>query len=106
MIRYMKTARKQSGKAGTKRPRFIPGLLVVKIKEDVVANVPEVRRITATTARALHLPEAIEKRLQLLQSRNVIREVIPIFAKTLSRRTSGAHLSAMILYPQCAGVRE
>lgn len=95
MIRYMVMARKQSGKGATKRPAFVPGLLVVKIKEDVVANVPEVRRITATTARTLHLPEAIEKPLQILQSRNVIREVVPIFAKALSLRPSPAHLSAM-----------
>ena len=95
MIRSMMMARKQSGKGGTKRPAFVPGLLVVRIKEDVVANVPEIRRITATTARALHLPEAIEKPLQILHSRNVIREVVPIFAKELSLRPSGAHLSAM-----------
>ena len=96
MIRFKTISGKKSTKATVKRPTFVPGLLVVRIKEDVVANVPEVRRITAAAARALHLPEAIEKPLQILQVRNVIREVVPIFAKALSLRPSpAAHLSAM-----------
>lgn len=95
MIRSKIISGKKSTKATVKRPTFVPGLLVVRIKEDVVANVPEVRRITAATARALRLPEAIEQPLQILQSRNVIREVVPIFAKALSLRPSPAHLSAM-----------
>ncbi|HMA80959.1 MAG TPA: hypothetical protein VKR81_08705, partial [Candidatus Binatia bacterium] len=93
MIRRQLMSQARAGRA--KHPTFVPGLLVVRIKEDVVANVPEVRRVTAAAARALRLPEAIEKPLQILQARNVIREVVPIFAKSLSLQPSATHRSAM-----------
>ncbi|MGE5220475.1 MAG: S8 family peptidase [Chloroflexota bacterium] len=93
MIRRQSMSQARARRA--KHPTFVPGLLVVRIKEDVVANVPEVRRVTAAAARALRLPEAIEKPLESLQSRNLIREVVPIFAKSLSLQPSAAHRSAM-----------
>lgn len=95
MIRSELLSRKQSAKSATRRPAFVPGLLVVRIKEDVVANVPDVQRIAATAMRSLRLPEAIEKPLRVLQAKKVIREVIPVFAKAAAPRPSPAHLSAM-----------
>ena len=81
-----------SDRRPVKRPRFIPGLLMVKIKEDVVAHVPDVRTATAAAIRAFSLPEAVEEPLQHLQRRELIHEVIPVFAratKAIASRTAG-----------------
>ena len=95
MIRLQTISRKTSGKGAAKHPTFVPGLLVARIKEDVVANVPDVRRIAAAAVRAIRLPEAIEKQLQSLQAKKLIQEVVPVFAKAGAGRGTPAHLSAV-----------
>lgn len=95
MIRSEIMSHKPFAKAATKRPAFVPGLLVVRIKEDVVANVPDIRRIAATAARAFRLPESIEKPLKSLQAKKVIREVVPVFVKAAAPRPSPARLSVI-----------
>jgi len=95
MIRLGILSGKKSTRAAVRHPAFVPGLLVARIKEDVVANVPDVRRIAATAARAIHLPEAIEKPLQSLQAKKLIQEVVPVFAEGGARRPSPARFSAL-----------
>lgn len=77
-----------------KRRVFVPGLLVVRIKEDVVANVPDLRTATAAAIRAFRLPTAIEEPLQHLERRKLMRHVIPVFARTKgdALRPTAAHL--------------
>jgi subtilisin family serine protease len=95
MIRSQSLSKKGSTKAAGKHPAFVPGLLVARIKEDIVANVPDVRRMAARAARAIHLPESIDKPLQSLQARKLIQEIVPVFASGAARRPSPARFSAL-----------
>lgn len=86
------TSLKKPAREQTKHPRFIPGLLIVKIKEDVVANAPDIRVATAAAIRAFRLPKAIEAPIQYWNRMKLIHEVIPVFArspKRIARRTGG-----------------
>ena len=95
MIRSQMPSGKKSPKSAVKHPAFVPGLLVARIKEDVVANLPDIRRMAATAARTIHLPESIDKPRQFLQTRKLIQEVVPVFAGGAARRSSPAHFSAL-----------
>lgn len=95
MIRSEIVSGKKSTKVAAKHPAFVPGLLVARIREDVVANVPDVRRIAAAAVRAIRLPEAIEKPLQSLQAKKLIQEVVPVFAGAAALRPSPARFSAL-----------
>lgn len=85
MIAFRLPSPKRTPRQQTKRPRFIPGLLIVKIKEDVVANVPDIRVATAAAIRAFKLPKAIMEPIQYLDRMKLIHEVIPIFARSTER---------------------
>lgn len=73
----------------TTRQEYVPGLLVVRCKEDVVAGVPDIHAARIATVRTLSLPQAVEDPFQNLSQKQLIREVVPIF----SRLTSGRSLS-------------
>ena len=65
----------------TKRPDFVPGLLVVRIKEDVIQNMPPVRAAATAGARqAPRLPEAVEEPFWELRQKRILKEVVPVFA--------------------------
>jgi subtilisin family serine protease len=78
MIRSQVTS--QSHAARRKHLMFVPGLLVARIKEDVVANVPDVPKMSVAAVRAVRLPEPIEKPIQSLHAKKLIQEIIPVFA--------------------------
>src|SRR5258708_6303552 len=69
----------------TRRPDFVPGLLMVRIKEDVVAGVPSVRAASPAAVHAFRLPEAVADPLQDLRRRRQIKEVVPVFGQTEKR---------------------
>ncbi|HJQ68673.1 MAG TPA: S8 family serine peptidase [Blastocatellia bacterium] len=71
------------------RQEHVPGLLVVKCEEDVVANVPDVQSAHVASVRAMALPKAVETPFDNLQKNDLLREVIPVF----SRLTRGRSLS-------------
>jgi subtilisin family serine protease len=71
------------------RQQFSPGLLMVKCKEDVVANVPDIQAAHIASVRGLSLPKAVESPFEKLLKENVLREVMPVF----SRLTRGRSLS-------------
>jgi subtilisin family serine protease len=75
--------------AAATRQEYVPGLLVVKCKTDVVANVPDIHAARLASVRTLSLPKAVEDPFQNLSQKQLIREVIPIF----SRLTQGRSLS-------------
>ena len=80
MIRSIEEANSQ---AKTKpRPDYVPGLLMVRIKEDVVANVPSVRASSRAAVRSFHLPEAVRDPLQSLRAKRQIKEIVPLFGDT------------------------
>ncbi len=68
---------------------FMPGTLIVRCKEDVVTNVPDVRRARVSAVASFRLPEAVESPFEFLRQNDVLREVVPVF----SRMTSGRALA-------------
>ncbi len=66
---------------------YLPGVLMVRCKEDVVANVQSVDGASVASVRGMKLPEAVETPFLAHQSH--IREVVPVF----SRLTGGRSLS-------------
>jgi subtilisin family serine protease len=66
-------------------PDFVPGLMMVRIKEDVVAQVPSVRAASLAEVRSFRLPERIADPLQELRRKRQIKEVIPVFGQTEKR---------------------
>jgi subtilisin family serine protease len=73
----------------TTREKFVPGLLVVQVKPDVVDTVPDIRRATMDVVRNLSLPEAVDAPFRDLDAKGLIREIRPVF----SRMTAGRSLS-------------
>src|SRR4051812_304481 len=65
-----------------RRPDYVPGLLMVRIKEDVVADVPSVRAASIASVRAFRLPPAVRDPLQILRQKGQIKKIIPIFGDT------------------------
>lgn len=49
MLAFGFTRLGQPAKPVSKRYEFIPGLVVVRIKKDVVANIPELHRLSTAT---------------------------------------------------------
>jgi hypothetical protein len=73
------------------RPAFLPGLLVVRVKEDAVRGLPPLRRgARATSTRGMRLPTALEEPFAKLRRDRSLREVCPVF----SRVTRGGPLRA------------
>lgn len=79
-----------AGKISTSRPPdYVPGLLQVKIKEDVVQGMPDVRHAGRSTLRLMRLPTSVDQPFAELRKKNAIKEVMPVF----SRRTGGRPLA-------------
>lgn len=84
-----RTARIASFSANTHsspRQQFAPGLLVVRCKEDTVAGVPEVRTARVASVRAFSLPKAVDDPFRFLESQGLIREVVPVFSRSMRGR--------------------
>ncbi len=60
-------------------PDFVPDLLVVRIKEDVVANLPP-GPARAAGRKAFDLPEALDLPFRNLRRTKRLKQVVPIFA--------------------------
>src|SRR5262249_16453814 len=93
MIPLRSTAKGQTAFDTPERPAFVPAQLVVKVKPNVVDNVPELRGVTTSAARALRLPTAIEEPFAALRRKGLIEQVIPVFA------------AAPVVVPAAAGER-
>ena len=82
------------------RQEYTPGLLVVKCKEDIVANVPDIHAARLAAVRTLSLPKVVEDPFQDLAQKQLIREVIPIFSRlTQGRSLSVAPVSVVLPLP-------
>jgi subtilisin family serine protease len=71
------------------RDPYWPGLLMVKCRADVVANVPDIQAAHVASVRSLMLPEPAQSPFEYLVRNNLLKEVRPIF----SRLTRGRALS-------------
>ena len=61
-------------------PDFVPDLLVVRIKEDVVANLTSGAARAAGGRKGFDLPEAIDQPFRNLHRKKRLKQVVPIFA--------------------------
>jgi subtilisin family serine protease len=77
-----------------KRPEYVPGALVVKIKDEVVAGVPDVRSASTASLRRAALPEATAEPFRELRRRNQIKEITPVFARDVSSPRARASTAA------------
>ena len=63
-----------------KRFDFVPDLLIVRIKRDVVANLPpKLGRATAARKKAA-LPEAVDEPIRALLRKGKLKQLTPVFA--------------------------
>jgi len=69
------------------REEYTPGMLVVKCKEDVVANVPDIRAARIASVRTFALPKAVEDPFKNLANRQLLKEIIPVFSRTTRGRS-------------------
>lgn len=71
------------------RKDYLPGTLIVRCKNDVVSNVPDVRKARVAAVASFRLPEAVESPFEFLRQNGILREVVPVF----SRMTAGRALA-------------
>ncbi|HEX8242200.1 MAG TPA: hypothetical protein VF541_01845, partial [Longimicrobium sp.] len=71
----------------SERSEFVPGALMVKCAEDVVANVPDLHAAHVATIRALALPERVAAPFEALEKEQRIKEVIPVFSRLTRGRS-------------------
>ncbi len=64
------------------RPDFVPGLLVVRVEEDVVSGLPDIRSASRAALKRLSLPEKVNRPFRTLQRGRTLLEACPVFAKT------------------------
>ena len=69
------------------RQEYAPGLLMVKCREDVVANVPDLQAAHVAAVRALKLPAAVDSPFDYLLKQHVLREVRPVFSRLTRGRS-------------------
>ena len=86
MIHFNSGRPKRGAERTPKHLEYLPGLLIVRIKEDVVAGMPEARAAAVATAKAFRLPSAIEQPFRPMISKRLLREVIPVFARAAKGR--------------------
>ena len=71
------------------RPEYVPGVLQIKIKNDVVNEVPDLLGATPASIRALRLPSMVDEPFAALRQKRAIRKIVPVF----SRKTGGQAFS-------------
>ena len=72
-----------------RHPTHVPGLLQIKIKEDVIQGLPDLSGASPAAIRALRLPTKVAEPFAALSQKKTIKEVRPVF----SRATRGRSLS-------------
>jgi subtilisin family serine protease len=89
MIRPYLTRRDKLQELTPERPDYVPGLLQVKIKDDVTEEVPDIKAMTARSIKGLQLPQQVDEPFKQLRQQKAIKQVTPVF----SRSTEGEPLS-------------
>jgi len=85
MIHNQQLLTKEAVQSKPSRPAYVPGVLQIKIKNDVVNEVPDLRGASPASIRALRLPTMVDEPFAALRQKRAIQEVVPVF----SRMTSG-----------------
>lgn len=104
MIRPRLTRPTESVPASPPRPYYIAGRVIVRVREDVSSQAPDLATARPETVKALTLPEQVEEPFRGLRQQRTIKEVVPIFARptALLPQTQGA---AAVAVPLVASVQ-
>ena len=83
-------------------------MLVVKCKEDVVANVPDIRAARIASVRTFALPKAVEDPFKNLANRQLLKEIIPVFFSYDTRTISvyRSDFGSRFVRDECKGFRK
>lgn len=73
----------------TSRKDYLPGTIVVRCKDDVVSNVPDVAKARVATVASFRLPESVESPFDFLRENDLLREVVPVFSRITAGRPLG-----------------
>ncbi|MFN0112329.1 MAG: S8 family peptidase [Blastocatellia bacterium] len=71
------------------RRDYLPGTLVIRCKDDVVSNVPDVASARIAAVSSFSLPEAVESPFEYLCQNGLLREVVPVFSRMTGGRSLG-----------------
>jgi subtilisin family serine protease len=104
MNRPIEQSRPRSGGRGAARPAYVPGLLVVRVKPDVVEGMPSVARAGPAAIRRLRLPHRLDEPFASLERRRAVRDVVPVFAT--HGRGRAPHARASVAAAFAASVQE
>lgn len=63
---------------------YVPELLIVKIAEDVTANIPDLNATSAAAMDKVELPSQVEEPFKALRQRKAIKSITPVFARSTS----------------------
>jgi subtilisin family serine protease len=94
MIRHQSLRAKDLRQVAPHHPTYVPNLLQIKIKEDVIHGLPDVSGAGPATIRGLKLPTKVEEPFAALRQKKAIKEVMPVFSRaTRGRPLAGAPAS-------------
>lgn len=99
MIRPRLTRPTEAAPASLPRPDYIAGRVIVRIREDVSSEVPDLATAKPATVKSLKLPEQVDEPFRGLRQSHSIKAVVPVFARpaALLPRTTGAAAVAIPL---------
>lgn len=82
-----------------RKPNYVPGVVIIKIKKDLTANVPRAAAGKSIKIAAARLPQAAEAPLDYLRRKNHIRGITPFFTKA-----GGMHVASHAAHAFAASV--
>jgi len=94
MIRHQSLRSKDLRQVAPHHPTYVPNLLQIKIKEDVIHGLPDVSGAGPAAIRGLKLPTKVEEPFAAMRRKKAIKEVMPVFSRaTRGRPLAGAPAS-------------
>src|SRR5262245_36078027 len=82
-----------------RRPDYVPGLLVVRVEEDVARGMPHVAGAKPAALRRMRLPAKVQAPAAALRTRTTLREVTPVFSRaTHGRPFAKAHTAVQAAF--------
>lgn len=86
MIRNQPLRQQRYRQSVPSHPDYVPDLLQIKIKADVIDELPDLRGASPATIRALKLPTKVEGPFAALRKKKAIKAVMPVFSRTTRGR--------------------
>ncbi|HJZ13642.1 MAG TPA: S8 family serine peptidase, partial [Acidobacteriota bacterium] len=73
--------------ANKSEAQFVKGLMVVKIKQDVVRGMPLLKETPSRTVRSMKLPSAVGDPLESMMAEHLIEGIVPVFPSQAAAHT-------------------